>query len=298
MSPKASGVGSSAFPARRQSGGDSDDSLSISQGETISDHSDVEIRINTLQDDLRHRLLTVAKLKRQQKMRNKEKLRVQEEALKKQIEQYDRLIRDTVAELEEGISPQHVVQPLIKTPKQILSAVKRSNSSQSEKEDDEASQDNTVSIDSNLETVVSTPVTTPVAAPDKPLLAEKHSDEIRSEIEEEAESQQEHDDANYADDFTEASSETKLEADAASPERREKELKRDNLGEKIAAEILDDLLRDALECYKSGRLHKKPSEPVTKSSATAATPGRARPQELMLTTFDISSESSDEGMKS
>ena len=100
---------------RRHSSADSDDSQSVpSQAETISDHSDVEIRISVLQDELKRRMITAAKLKRQQRSKSKEKLRMKEEALKKQIEQYDKLIEETKADLEESIKT--VVQPQIKTP--------------------------------------------------------------------------------------------------------------------------------------------------------------------------------------
>lgn len=51
---------------RHSSGGaDSDDSLSVSQAETVSDHSDVEIRLHTLQDELQRRMTTAARLKKQ-----------------------------------------------------------------------------------------------------------------------------------------------------------------------------------------------------------------------------------------
>jgi hypothetical protein len=98
---------------RRHSSADSDDSLSVSQAETVSDHSDVEIRINVLQDELQRRMMTAAKLKRQQKSKGKEKLRIKEDTLKKQIEKYDKLILETRADLEES---HVVVQPQIKTP--------------------------------------------------------------------------------------------------------------------------------------------------------------------------------------
>ena len=96
--------------------------MSISQAETVSsDHSgDMEIRINTLQEELRRRVMTANKLKRQQKMKRREKLKIQEEALKKQIEAYDNLIVKTKADLEESINSTSslvIVQPQIKTPK-------------------------------------------------------------------------------------------------------------------------------------------------------------------------------------
>ena len=117
------GGGSLSSTRKRHSsaGSSTDDSLSISQAETISsDHSDMEIKINTLQDELKRRVITANKLKRQQKVKRREKLKLQEEALKKQIEAYDSLIVKTKAELEESINSTSslvIVQPQIKTPK-------------------------------------------------------------------------------------------------------------------------------------------------------------------------------------
>ena len=111
-------------PRKRHSsaGSSTDESLSISQADTVSsDHSgDMEIRISTLQEELRKRVMTANKLKRQQKVKRREKLKLQEEALKKQIEAYDNLIVKTKADLEESINSTSslvIVQPQIKTPK-------------------------------------------------------------------------------------------------------------------------------------------------------------------------------------
>ena len=118
---------SSARKRHSSAGSSTDDSLSISQAETISsDHSDMEIRITTLQEELKRRVMTANKLKRQQKVKRREKLKLQEEALKKQIEAYDNLIVKTKADLEESINTTSslvIVQPQIKTPKVKLSYV-------------------------------------------------------------------------------------------------------------------------------------------------------------------------------
>ena len=56
-------------------------------------------------------------------MKRREKLKIQEEALKKQIEAYDNLIVKTKADLEESINSTSslvIVQPQIKTPKVIF----------------------------------------------------------------------------------------------------------------------------------------------------------------------------------
>ncbi len=130
LSPKVQPAGRSQ-KRRRHSSADSDDSQqgAVSHSETVSDHSDVEIRINVLQDELQRRMMTAAKLKKQQKAKSKEQLRLKEETLKKQIEQYDKLIEETKADLDESsnaaAASQHgqpaaslvpVVQPQIKTP--------------------------------------------------------------------------------------------------------------------------------------------------------------------------------------
>ena len=106
-----------------------------------SDTDMVEIRIGVLKEELKRRMATVATLKKKQADQHREKLRVQEEALKKQIESYDNLIEKTKTELLEqttaaasstaAVAPssttnltqhsggdQHYTQPLIKSPKQ------------------------------------------------------------------------------------------------------------------------------------------------------------------------------------
>ena len=121
----ASSRSNNLLPTRKRhssAGSSTDDSLSISQADTIlaSDHSDMDIRINTLQEELKRRILIANKLKRQQKARKKEKLLVQEEALKKQIEAYDKLILKTKEDLEESINSTSslvIVPPQIKTPR-------------------------------------------------------------------------------------------------------------------------------------------------------------------------------------
>ena len=133
--------------SRRSSGGESDDSVSMVlsdadrsdkvggvSGNTVVSGSDtdmVEIRIGVLKEELKRRMATVATLKKNQADQHREKLRVQEEALKKQIESYDNLIEKTKTELLEqtassttnliqqsGGDQHHYTQPLIKSPKQ------------------------------------------------------------------------------------------------------------------------------------------------------------------------------------
>uniref|UniRef100_A0A0K2TMB3 Centrosomeassociated protein 350like [Takifugu rubripes] n=1 Tax=Lepeophtheirus salmonis TaxID=72036 RepID=A0A0K2TMB3_LEPSM len=83
-----------------------------------SDHSDAAIRVNALKDELQRQKLMAKKLKDQQKVKNKESLQVQKESLKKQIETYDKLIvriRDEITHQEVQTSSD-VVPPQIKTP--------------------------------------------------------------------------------------------------------------------------------------------------------------------------------------
>ena len=85
---------------RHSSAEDETESLSMmSHVETASsaggDQSDLEIRVNTLQEDLSRRMKTAARLKKEQKTSRRERLKVQEDALKKQIEVYDQLIVQT-----------------------------------------------------------------------------------------------------------------------------------------------------------------------------------------------------------
>ena len=152
---------------RRHSSADSDDSVSVvSQPDT--DHSDMEIRIGALQEELKRRKATVATLKKQQADKHREKLRMQEDALKKQIESYDSLIEKTKAELIEqtlqGSDPSFT-QPQIKSPKQSLdfdveSPVKLSNEAPSIESN--YSDDFTSSSVSVKPSVVSSPLTATV----------------------------------------------------------------------------------------------------------------------------------------
>ena len=106
---------------RRHSSADSDDSLSLASHDASSDHSDMEIRISVLKEELEHRKATVAKLKVAQAEKHKEKLRMQEEALKKQIEAYDHLIEKSQVEIiETSHQPSHLgIQPQIKSPRRM-----------------------------------------------------------------------------------------------------------------------------------------------------------------------------------
>ena len=58
----------------------------ISLSETTSDQSDIEGRIRALKDELRKRKSVVDQLKKEQKKRQKERLKAQEDSLIKQLE--------------------------------------------------------------------------------------------------------------------------------------------------------------------------------------------------------------------
>ncbi|KAM8744654.1 centrosome-associated protein 350 isoform 2-T2 [Acanthopagrus schlegelii] len=69
------------------------------QTEPISDQSDIESRIKALKEELRKRKFMAYQLKKEQKKRNKERLKAQEASLLKQLESYDNFIEKTKAEL-------------------------------------------------------------------------------------------------------------------------------------------------------------------------------------------------------
>ena len=54
--------------------------------EPISDQSDIETRIKALKEELRKRKFTASQLKKEQKKRNKERLKAKEASLLKQLE--------------------------------------------------------------------------------------------------------------------------------------------------------------------------------------------------------------------
>ncbi|NXX86328.1 CE350 protein, partial [Urocolius indicus] len=94
----------------------SDESLSVTQSETTSDQSDIEGRIRALKDELRKRKSVVYQLKKEQKKRQKERLKAQEASLIKQLESYDEFIKKTEAELSQDLEAAPTAKPQIKTP--------------------------------------------------------------------------------------------------------------------------------------------------------------------------------------
>ena len=86
---------------------------------TMSEHSDVEARIAALSVKLNNRMKTAARLKKQQKKDRKEMLRNQEVTLIKQIEKYEQLITEGLAEIaseKSEASNDSFSKPKIKSP--------------------------------------------------------------------------------------------------------------------------------------------------------------------------------------
>ncbi|XP_029684474.1 centrosome-associated protein 350 isoform X2 [Takifugu rubripes] len=71
----------------------------VSQFEPISDQSDIETRIKALKEELKKRKFMAYQLKKEQKKRQKERLKAQEANLLKQLQSYDKFIEKTKAEL-------------------------------------------------------------------------------------------------------------------------------------------------------------------------------------------------------
>ncbi|KAL1270176.1 hypothetical protein QQF64_032465, partial [Cirrhinus molitorella] len=92
------------------------DPHSATPSETTSDQSDIESRIRALKDELRKRKSVVYQLKKEQKKRQKERLKAQEASLLKQLESYNDFIQKTKAELSKEPDSTPATKPQIKTP--------------------------------------------------------------------------------------------------------------------------------------------------------------------------------------
>ncbi|GAB1285566.1 Centrosome-associated protein 350 [Apodemus speciosus] len=93
----------------------SDESLSMTQSETTSDQSDIEGRIRALKDELRKRKSVVEQLKKEQRKRQKERLKAQEASLLRQLETYDEFIKKTEGELSQDLDTSPTSKFQIKT---------------------------------------------------------------------------------------------------------------------------------------------------------------------------------------
>ncbi|XP_041133991.1 centrosome-associated protein 350 isoform X6 [Polyodon spathula] len=105
--------------SRKVSGTWSDKSPSITHSEAMSEQSDIESRIRALKGELRQRKHIVQQLKREQKNRQKERLKAQEASLLKQLESYDDFIEKTKAELNKELNTSQTTKPQIKTPSSV-----------------------------------------------------------------------------------------------------------------------------------------------------------------------------------
>ncbi|XP_028821253.1 centrosome-associated protein 350-like isoform X2 [Denticeps clupeoides] len=92
------------------------DPASTTQSEPTSDQSDIESRIRALKEELRKRKSVVYQLKKEQKKRQKERLKAQEASLLKQLESYNNFIQKTKAELSKDPDNTEGNKPQIKTP--------------------------------------------------------------------------------------------------------------------------------------------------------------------------------------
>uniref|UniRef100_A0A8C1Z1D1 Centrosomal protein 350 n=1 Tax=Cyprinus carpio TaxID=7962 RepID=A0A8C1Z1D1_CYPCA len=92
------------------------DTHSATPSETTSDQSDIESRIRALKDELRKRKSVVYQLKKEQKKRQKERLKAQEASLLKQLESYNDFIQKTKAKLSKEPDSTPATKPQIKTP--------------------------------------------------------------------------------------------------------------------------------------------------------------------------------------
>ncbi|XP_061094007.1 centrosome-associated protein 350 isoform X2 [Conger conger] len=110
--PESSRGPSSKMPLRSSSM----EARSVSQSEPTSDQSDIESRIHALKEELRKRKSIVYQLKKEQRKRQKERLKAQEASLLKQLESYNDFIQKTKAELSKEPDTTPMTKPQIKTP--------------------------------------------------------------------------------------------------------------------------------------------------------------------------------------
>ncbi|XP_073975607.1 uncharacterized protein isoform X3 [Rhodnius prolixus] len=103
---------------RRHSSG-SDDSILFSQNETLSEQSDMEVRVSALQQQLKMRKAELEKLRKEFNKSQIERLRAKEQSLINQIQAYDTYIEQVKQELQKECdkSDIKVMKPLIKQPK-------------------------------------------------------------------------------------------------------------------------------------------------------------------------------------
>ncbi|XP_074655620.1 centrosome-associated protein 350-like [Tubulanus polymorphus] len=140
---------------KRGSESESEDSFSYTPSETASDQSDVEGRVRALNEDLKRRKAEAERLnkfRKEQRRRNKDRLKAQEASLKKQVEAYETYIQQVKADLQKQYdSPEATVpsiKPQIKQPKVAESKRLRRTGNKSETtENDVKSESSRSSVD-------------------------------------------------------------------------------------------------------------------------------------------------------
>ncbi|CAH1272737.1 CEP350 [Branchiostoma lanceolatum] len=111
---------------RESESGSEGESNPHTPSETASDQSDIEGRIRALNQELKQRKMVAERLKKEAKRRTREKLKAQEEALRKQLEAYDMFIKKTTEDLErEQREVENVVKPQIKQPRPATESPRR-----------------------------------------------------------------------------------------------------------------------------------------------------------------------------
>ena len=298
LSPKRTSIRQLAN-RRRHSSAESEDSISFistSQVETVSsagDQSDLELRVHTLKDELKEREKTAARLKKQQKLARQERLKAQEEALKKQIEVYDNIIQQTKSDIEVNISASsssaasspasqsRIIQPQIKIPKQQSRTATESPLSCETISTPQAS----LSIDEE-----STSTDTIIASPQKPATP-ANIDEVPNEA---ANWSSGHNN-NYSDDFT-----SSLSSNPPTPAAK---LASEKSVDTLCGQLLEAMIEDTVGRMKTkqeaakltgdGQVEVDAGDAVNKSLSR---PKSKSPPVVnhMQTTFDVSSESSEE----
>ncbi|XP_014261542.1 uncharacterized protein LOC106673789 isoform X2 [Cimex lectularius] len=103
---------------RRYSTG-SDESITLSQNDTLSEQSDMEIRVSALQHQLKQRKNELEKLRKEYHKSQRERLRAKEQSLISQIHAYDSYIEQVKNELQNELEKPDVkvTKPQIKQPK-------------------------------------------------------------------------------------------------------------------------------------------------------------------------------------
>ncbi|XP_075230265.1 uncharacterized protein LOC142329480 [Lycorma delicatula] len=145
---------------RRRCSSGSDDSVILSQNETFSEQSDLEVRLSALHEQLRQRKLEAEKLRKEQKRAQRERLKAKEQSLLKQIQAYDVYIEQVRKDLEQDMdaSTIPIMKPLIKQTRVTLRKPDNvMNKTSFKQEKKSVASDESVSEASSLETTIQSP---------------------------------------------------------------------------------------------------------------------------------------------